>query len=375
MTWPRRPALKVGALIVAVMLGAGCGAQAPSAQAPTGRVSSAPREGSAPSSGRSSSTSKGGSATPPAASTAAPLPSYAPVSCPAATVTVHTADELTIALRAARPGASIHLTDRTYSGTFTAQTSGTAAQPIWLCGSRRAVLDGGGTGSGYGLHLNPAQHWRIVGFAIRNSQKGVMTDGTTDTVLQDLLVEQIGDEAIHLRKTSTANSVLRNTVRNTGLHTGKYGEGIYIGSAISNWATFSGGGPDRSDHNLVQDNVISNTTAESADIKEGTIGGALVDNTFDGIGMADADSWVDVKGNDWLIAGNVGVHTSKDGFQTHQVVDGWGAGNTFSGNTARSRGAGVDFYVHKADSTGNHLLCDNRSGSDRPASSNVACSS
>ena len=44
-----------------------------------------------------------------------------------------------------------------------------------------------------------------------------------------------------------------------------------------------------------------------------------------------ADSWVDVKGNNWTISGNTGQRSPADGFQTHQVYDGWGRGNTFTG--------------------------------------------
>ena len=51
-------------------------------------------------------------------------------------------------------------------------------------------------------------------------------------------------------------------------------------------------------------------------------------------GQNSADSWVDVKGNGWLISGNTGTSALLDGFQTHVVVAGWGQGNTFTGNHA-----------------------------------------
>lgn len=302
-----------------------------------------------------------------------PLPAGHRVSCPAPTVTVSTAAGLTAALRAAKPGTSIRLADGTYRGTFEATTSGTSARPVWLCGRRAAVLDVGTTGKGYGLHLDPAEHWRVVGLTVRNAQKGVVADGTRGTVLQGLLVEQIGDEGIHLRSASSGNTVLGNTVRRTGLRKPKFGEGIYVGSANSNWGEYSAGGPDRSDRNLVQENTISDTSAESVDIKEGTTGGLLTGNVFDGTGLTGADSWVDVKGNDWIVADNVGRSAGKDGFQTHQVYEGWGTGNVFRGNTATDRGSGVDFYIHKPDDTGNRVVCDNRGGSGGAATSNVVC--
>ena len=89
-------------------------------------------------------------------------------------------------------------------------------------------------------------------------------------------------------------------------------------------------------------------------------------------GTTAADSWVDVKGNDWLVEGNTGTHTSKDGFQVHQVVDGWGTGNRFQGNVARTRGSGVDVYVQPGG-PGNQVLCDNRDGAGGAASTNAPC--
>jgi hypothetical protein len=47
-----------------------------------------------------------------------------------------------------------------------------------------------------------------------------------------------------------------------------------------------------------------------------------------------------VKGNGWLIEGNVGVRSPEDGFQVHEVVDGWGRGTVFRGNTAHVDGPG-----------------------------------
>lgn len=301
------------------------------------------------------------------------LPDAELVRCPAATVRVSTADELTAALAAAAPADVIELADGTYVGAFVARTSGTAAAPIWLCGGRDAVLDGGGVRKGYALHLVPAQHWRIVGFTVRNAQKGVMADGTSRTVIQGLLVEDIGDEAVHLRSGSTGNAVLANTIRRTGLRRDKFGEGVYVGSATSNWQEYSGGKPDRSDFNLVADNDIAETGAESVDIKEGTTGGAVLRNTFDGAGMTGGDSWVDVKGNGWIIAGNAGRNAPEDGMQTHRILHGWGTRNVFTGNVSDGTGTGLGVSVHDPRDTANVVRCDNRTTAGGPMTSNLGC--
>jgi hypothetical protein len=295
------------------------------------------------------------------------------VTCPPATVDVVDAEGLETALRDAEPGDSIHLADGTYTGKFVARNPGLPDRPVFLCGSSGAVLDGGSVKGGYALHLDGASHWRLVGFTVRNGQKGVMGDGVQRVVIQGLTVEQIGDEAIHLRKFSSDNVVQGNSVRNTGLRRDKFGEGIYIGTAQSNWCTITDCKPDNSDRNVVRDNVITGTTAEPVDVKEGTTGGRIVGNTFDGAKLSGshADSWVDVKGNKWVIEDNVGRNALEDGFQTHSVVDGWGTDNLFRRNTAEVNGPGYGF--HFAPALANKLTCDNKVTGAGKGVSNVPC--
>ena len=77
------------------------------------------------------------------------------------------------------------------------------------------------------------------------------------------------------------------------------------------------GEPDHRDRNQVLRNEIWATTSESIDIKEGTSGGLIEGNRFDGSGLSGADSWVDVKGNGYTILGNtIGTNSPKDGYQT-----------------------------------------------------------
>ena len=298
----------------------------------------------------------------------------AAVTCPAASVKVSDATTLEQALAQAQPGDSISLANGTYVGNFTAEISGTAAKPVFLCGGSGAVIDGGGTDDGYAFHLNHVSYWRLVGFTVRDAQKGVMADGVVGTVIQGLTVEQIGDEAIHLRNFSSDNMIRDNTVHTTGLRREKYGEGIYIGTAESNWCTVTNCKTDTSDRNVVLRNHISDTTAESIDIKEGTSDGKVIDNTFDGSKLSGShnDSWVDVKGNGWLLEGNTGSHSPEDGFQTHQIVKGWGTGNTFKGNTANVDGPGYGFHL---TSDGNTVTCDNKADGVAEGLANVDCTS
>lgn len=283
----------------------------------------------------------------PAGSVVTTEPVHVVGGCESPTVEVDTAEELVAALDAAKPGWAIEVAAGTYTGEFVTTRSGTADSRIVLCGTPEAVLDGDGMKSGYGFHLDGAEYWHLQGFTVTNAQKGVMADGTTGTVIEGLTVHGIGDEAIHLRNFSTDNTVTGNVIYDTGNRREKFGEGIYIGTANSNWCDISGCEPDRSDGNLVENNTIYDVTAEAVDIKEGTTGGILRGNRFDGSGVTEdgADSWVDVKGNEWLIEANSGENSPLDGFQVHDVSDGWGRGNIFRDNVAAVNGPGFGFSL------------------------------
>jgi nitrous oxidase accessory protein NosD len=329
--------------------------------------------GSSSSTADGSSTSSGNGG-PPTLGPATPVPGTA--ACDGGDVVdVADADGLRQALDGARPGQVIRLGDGRYEGNFVATAQAAVENPIRLCGTRNAVLDGGDVSHGYTLYLKEASYWHVLGLTVTGGQKGVMVDSGVGNRIEGLLVTSMGDEAIHLRSHSTGNVVIGNTVRDTGRRKPKFGEGIYIGSAKSNWCRISTCEPDRSDSNVVEGNDIAGTTAESVDIKEGTSDGVLRGNVFNGSGMVQADSWVDVKGNSWSIEGNTGRSSPQDGFQVHQIVDGWGLATVFSGNTAVLDAAGYAFNVAGPsavrDST--KVGCDNVTQGARSGMSNVAC--
>ena len=355
----RRPAVLLAALALVVLSACSSGSGGDTTAAPT-TSSGSPATSSSP---------------PTATGTAAPA-APPPAGCEGASVVdVTTADELQRALDEAMPGQVIRLAGGTYAGHFVATAKATADQPIHLCGSRSAVLDGGATDGNYTLHLSEAAYWQVTGLTVTGGQKGVMVDAGVGNRIEGLLVTSVGDEAIHLRSTSTDNVVTGNTVRDTGLRKPKYGEGIYVGSAQSNWCQFSACQPDRSDRNLIEDNDIAGTTAEPVDIKEGTTGGTLRGNHFDGGAMVKSDSWVDVKGNGWTIEGNTGTHTPADGFQVHQVLDGWGQDNVFIGNTAVVDGGGVGINVAgpRTIRESTRVRCDNVAQGAGGGVTNINC--
>jgi Periplasmic copper-binding protein (NosD) len=259
---------------------------------------------------------------------------------PAGTVPVSTADQLKAALANAKPGDTISLASGTYRGSFVTQKAGTASNPITLTGPSSAVLinDGpsgeppscpvptAGWDSGYGLWLYNAPYWNIKGITVAESKKGIILDNSHHVTIDGVTVRRTDEEGVHFRR-SSADGVLRNsTITDTGVVTKDYGEGVYIGSANSNWKCHGNtGGADRSDRVQVIGNRIGpNVAAEHIDVKEGTQGGLISGNTFNGTGISganSADSWIDVKGFGYRIENNTGTFASpgtfKNGYETH----------------------------------------------------------
>ncbi|WP_407563538.1 right-handed parallel beta-helix repeat-containing protein [Streptomyces sp. 184] len=254
-------------------------------------------------------------------------------------IDVATADELEAALAAAGPGDTVRLADGTYRGNFDITASGSGSAPATLTGSAAAVLV---TGGGYGLHLDGASYWNLNGFTVTGGQKGIMLDDADHVHIASVTVHDLDMEGVHFRNSSSDGSITDSRIHDTG-HDGRgMGEGVYVGSA--------GGTGDRSDRILIEGNTIGpGVGGENIDIKEGTTGARIIGNTFDGSGLTGAnydDSWVDIKGNDVLVEKNTGRGTTNDGYQTHEVQEGWGCNAVFRGNRSDLGGAtGPDRYA------------------------------
>jgi hypothetical protein len=216
-----------------------------------------------------------------------------------------------------------------------------------------------------------SSYWVIKGFTITNGLKGLMIDGAQHSIIDGIKVFNIGEEAIHLRKFSSHNTIQNVEITNTGLKTPDYGEAIYIGSAKNNWATYTNGNPDLCDSNLISNNILGpNISAECIDVKEGTTGGIIRGNHFDATGITGAnsgDSWIDVKGNYTLVENNIGTNPGgsifKDGYQVHCAVTGWGNYNEFKNNNCTVNATGYGFNIQLSGSngttTGNKVYINN----------------
>ena len=199
-------------------------------------------------------------------------------------------------------------------------------------------------GNGYGLWLTGAPYWNLNGFTVDHAKKGIVMDASSHVTIDKVTVHHIDYEGVHFRSGSSYGVIRNSYVHDTGLTAPQYGEGVYIGSANSNWGQFAGPtGVDASDHVQVLDNRIGpNVAAEGIDVKEGTKAGTISGNTLDGTGEKNqnsGDSTIDVKGDGYTVSSNTVSHPYTDGFQVHNVYAAYGCGNSFSGNRFTLSGA------------------------------------
>jgi uncharacterized protein YjdB len=283
-------------------------------------------------------------------------------------VSVSSSSELHSAVSAAQPGDLIQMADGTYSGDgeLKVSTAGTASQRITLCGSSAAVINAGSNSQMPAIGMIGGSYWTFSGFTITNALFGFYAQKSSHVVMEGLTIHAIGQEAIEIFNFSKYVVIRNNRIYDTGTHVAEYGEGVYIGSSNEKWPTFTGGQPDHSDSSLVEGNNFGpNVRAEAVDVKEGTTGGEIRNNVFDGTGLIESQagwptSWVIIQGNGYHVDGNRGAHTIVSGYRvTYHGSVATGQNNTFSGNTADVGGAAYGFAVDTPGSFGNVVSCNN----------------
>jgi hypothetical protein len=136
-------------------------------------------------------------------------------------------------------------------------------------------------------------------------------------------VSYVANEGVHFRCHSSDNTLQYSSVSHTGRDKKNlgFGEAVYIGTAESNWSDYPclNNGPDKSNRNRVLDNKLGpEVTGECVDIKEGTVGGLIQGNSFDGNALSNekgARSWVNCKGEEYVITQNKGKNSIEFGFR------------------------------------------------------------
>ena len=152
-----------------------------------------------------------------------------------------------------------------------------------------------------------------------------MLDSSSNNLIEYVSVSNIGQEGVHFRCGSSDNTLKSSSISYTGRDKKDvgFGEAVYIGTAVSNWNEVDclANKPDESNRNRVIENTLGpQVTAECVDIKEGTSGGLIQGNTFDGSSLAGEEahgaiSWINCKGRDYKIVSNKGKNSLKYGFR------------------------------------------------------------
>jgi hypothetical protein len=286
--------------------------------------------------------------------------------CPKAGKKVKNIAQLRSAVASAKPGTVIRLASGIYKGGIKVTASGTAAKPIWICGPSSAVLDNSNVRSGVGVTIKGARHVNVSGFTIQSFRKGVVLDGASRSSASDLVVRNIGEEAIKLRYGTTDSMIVKNTVQNTGRVVAMYGEGIYIGTSPKKWCAVYGCKMDRSDRNSIVANRISGTTADPIETKPGTTGGVIRHNSVDGNSLVSVETLMSIKGNDYVVTDNVAVNgkSTVGVYAGFTETKGFGVGNVFARNRVSVPSGATALFVgpnnvvdcsNKAVVKGSHL--------------------
>jgi hypothetical protein len=262
---------------------------------------------------------------------------FLPIQSFAATYTVTNADQLTARLAAAKTGDVIVVRAGTYQPAQAVPNVKTldgvlVVAPMFLIrnvanvtiraevASNKPVLKARGIGNGeYVFYAQNANNLIIQNLRIENGEKGLVVDRSNNVKVQGTDFREIGWEALHIRDGSKAASISGNTFQAIGVERNDRGEAVYIGSDKDKWhpAFYVRGDSfyqPACDDAIVEGNTFGpNIGGEAVDVKEGTTGVTVRNNTFN-MGLTDprlansssekANSAIDVKGNGTVVTGN-----------------------------------------------------------------------
>lgn len=157
--------------------------------------------------------------------------------------------------------------------------TGTAGQPIIFEAmpgkEQQACFTSGKLQGGTGIEVISSAFVHLRGLCVTNSQKGINFDSVSHCSMQSNLVQNLGQEALHVGRLHTFDEskkflgpssehvlISGNRVEGTGKVAAEYGEGIYIGTGA-----FRG---DDTHDIQIEDNTLTDIGAEGMEIKPGT---------------------------------------------------------------------------------------------------------
>ena len=273
---------------------------------------------------------------------------------------------------------------------------GTKTNPVVLAGSdptNPPEIYSSDYKHNYGIHVT-GNYVILKNLKIHSFSKGVVFDNSVGALMEDCEVYHTGTELVHVRDSSQQVTLNRNFIHGSGYEIAQYGEGIYVGTYNTGWASSQQAdrdagfwGADASQHRYsgydwrVNDtkitcNIVKATTAENIDVKEGTIRGIVQGNMF----IADStnydgkvdhdDANIDMKGASWSVTGNYFYNSKKSGlpyYNSHfryfveEVVMPSNGNKTGSNIEKYEKAVG---YVVSVDKYAQNGWCDN-SGTDK----------
>ena len=216
---------------------------------------------------------------------------------------------------------------------------GTKANPVVLAGSdptNPPEIYSSDYKHNYGIHVT-GDYVILKNLKIHSFSKGVVFDNSVGALMEDCEVYHTGNEIVHVRDSSQQVTLNRNFIHGSGYETARYGEGIYVGTYNTGWASSQQSdrdagywGTDASQHRYsgydwrVNDtkitcNIVMGTTAENIDVKEGTVRGIVQGNMFVGDSLdyngqvSYDDANIDMKGAYWTVTGNYFYNSKKQG--------------------------------------------------------------
>lgn len=178
----------------------------------------------------------------------------------------------------ARPGDVVCFASGTYRGVEIQDVHATAEAPLVLRrmpdATEPVVLTGGAPLRGVGVSIRDSTHVQLLDLRIEDTLIGVDVVGSSFVRLDGLSIEHLGQGAIHLGRARGGEparflgppshhcDVVDNSIRDTGNRVARYGEGVYVGTGAEEG--------DGTHDVFVAYNRFEDVRAEAIELKPGT---------------------------------------------------------------------------------------------------------
>ncbi len=260
-------------------------------------------------------------------------------------VAVDTTEDFQDALKTAMPNDEIRLAPGTYTGVasladsgnlnahFASGQNGTAQQRIYIFPAnltQDTVLSGSDTQQNAVMQLE-GDFWVVYGLKIENARNGIVLDGASNTIIQNVEVSNTGAQGIVIRNGSSNNVVVESRFGTTGvdLPPAEVGlaEAILIGSDDSDWLDnpdLAGPYEEADNNNAVRSSLFTDGVAsEAIEVNEGAVGTLIEFNTFESGGLtaqAGDTSLIRIEGNETVVRYNSFYHEDDDNLSAAIII-------------------------------------------------------